>query len=308
MKLKRYLPVIGITIFAYILFRLDFRKILEEISNANLWFIFLALCFTFVFLITQTLKWFVIAKAQKTHVPFPTAFRINLISFFYGFITPSSVGGAIRAEYLKKYNNNNVGKGIGNFAIDKVFDLFALIFLGGAFSFMFGKIFPINYIFYLIGIFAFLVIILLVFRDRERSKKILRIFYRKLIPNKIKSKMKKGFYSFYENMPKKRNFILFFFFNVINWTTLYTMFFFVGLSLGINIPYLYFLAIMPIATLIGHLPLTINGLGTREAIMIWLFGFIGVESTKVFSMSVVSILIAGIIPAIIGYLLIFKTK
>jgi uncharacterized protein (TIRG00374 family) len=308
MKIKKYLPFIGIIIFVYILFKLDIRKIFGEIGNANPDFIIVAFIFTFIYLTTQTLKWFVIARAQKTEVPFTDAFRINLISFFYGFITPSSLGVLIRAEYLKKYNNGNFGKGAGNFTLDKILDLCSLIFLGGIFSLVFSKTLSGNYLFYLLIIFIVLVTSLIVFNDKERTKKILRIFYRKLVPEKVKEKLKDGFHSFYDGMPKKRNFVVFFFFNVLNWIAFYTIFYFLGLSLGINISYFYFLAIMPIATLVGHIPITINGLGTREAVMILLFGTIGIESAKVFSMSILGILIIGIIPSLIGSFLIFKNR
>jgi uncharacterized membrane protein YbhN (UPF0104 family) len=49
-------------------------------------------------------------------------------------------------------------------------------------------------------------------------------------------------------------------------------------------------------------------LGTREAVMISLFGVIGISATKVFSMSLISIFLAGVIPALIGSFLIFKNK
>jgi hypothetical protein len=124
----------------------------------------------------------------------------------------------------------------------------------------------------------------------------------------MKEKVKNGFNSFYQDMPKKRYFILFFLLNVLNWVVLYASTFFIGISLGIDISFYYFLAILPIATLIGQIPITISGLGTREAVMISLFGVIGISATKVFSMSLISIFLAGVIPALIGSFLIFKNK
>ena len=86
------------------------------------------------------------------------------------------------------------------------------------------------------------------------------------------------------------------------------MTYFVGLSLGIDLPFIFYLAILPIGTLITLIPISINGLGTREATLISLFALFGIESAKVFSMSIVSLIIAGIIPAIIGIFLIFKKR
>ena len=128
MKIKKYLPIIGIAIFLYILLKLNISDVLKEISNANINFLLIAIFFVFISFIIQTLKWFAIAKVQMINIPFIEAFKIDLISNFYGFITPSRIGGVIRAEYLRKYNNNNLGKGVSNFVLDKVLDLCSLIF------------------------------------------------------------------------------------------------------------------------------------------------------------------------------------
>ena len=65
---------------------------------------------------------------------------------------------------------------------------------------------------------------------------------------------------------------------------------------------------MPIVTFVGQIPITINGLGTREAVMISLFGLLGIGATKIFSMSIINLIINGIIPAIIGLALITLSK
>ncbi len=307
MKIKRYLPIIGIGLFIYILIRVGISQIIDEITKANLFFLLVAMFFVFAALITGTLKWFVIAHKQKIKVPFWEAFRINLMCFFYGFITPSKVGHIMRAGYLKKYNNQHLGKGVSNYVLDKMMDLFSLVFLAIVFSFTFRNLISINYFYFaLIGL-TFLVFLLIIFRKEYRSKSILKVFYR-LIPKKMKGKVKNEFHLFYKDMPKKKYFILFFLFHVINWVVIYTITFFVGISLGINISFLYFLAILPIATLIGQIPITISGLGIREATMIKLFGLLGIIPAKIFSMSMITLFIAGIIPAIIGGFLVFKNR
>ncbi|MDP7521114.1 MAG: lysylphosphatidylglycerol synthase transmembrane domain-containing protein, partial [Candidatus Pacearchaeota archaeon] len=277
-------------------------------SNSDINFLLIAILLIFISFITQTLKWFTITKIQLTNISFIEAFKVNIMSMFYGFITPSRIGGIIRAEYLRKYNNNNLGKGVSNYVLDKVLDLGSLAFLAGLFSLMFKDLVSINYFYYSLSGFILIVILLMIFRDEKRSRSTLRIIYVKLVPEKMKEKVKNGFNSFYQDMPKKRYFILFFLLNVLNWVVLYASTFFIGISLGIDISFYYFLAILPIATLIGQIPITISGLGTREAVMISLFGVIGISATKVFSMSLISIFLAGVIPALIGSFLIFKNK
>jgi len=309
MNWKKYLPFIGILIFIYILLKLDISQIIKEISNAKLIFLLIALFFVFLYFITETLKWFIIARIQKINIPFIQAFKINLMGTLYSFITPSKIGGSIRAEYLRKYNNQKIGKGLSNYVLDKVLDLCSLVFLAIIFSFVFKKLIPINFFYISILTLIILAGCLIYFRDEKRSKKILKIIiYKKLIPKKIKSKAKESFYYFYKDMPKKRYFILFFFINLINWFVLYTISFFIAISLEIYLPFFYFLAILPIATLAGQIPITISGLGTREAVLISLFGLFGISATKVFSMSMIGFFVLGVLHSLIGSILAIKHR
>jgi len=304
---KRYLPIIGILLFIYILLKINLVNVLYEISQINIYFLILAIIFVFFLIFTATLKWFVIAYFQGIKIPFREAVKINLISDFYGFITPSKLGSVVRAEYLKEYADDNIGKGLFNFVIDKILDISSIIFIAILFSFIFkDKLeLPIGIFLALFFLFVFLI---LFFIKKERSKIILRIFYWKFIPNKFREKAKITFDSFYDNVPKKRYFVLFFLLNLFNWFLIYLTTYFIGLSLGIDLPFIFYLGILPIGTLVTLIPISINGLGTREASLISLFGLFGISSAKVFSMSIIGQFIAGIIPAIIGIFLIFRKR
>jgi hypothetical protein len=305
-KIKRYLPVIGLALFIYLIIRLDITKILQEVKNLNLAYLPLIFAVALVYLVFQTLKWFIIARKQKIGLNFKDALKINIISDFYGFVTPGRLGSVIRAEYLRKHGDT--GKGLSNFAIDKVLDLGSLFILAIGFGFFFyGKIISAEY-FYLISLFfAALVFFSFLFYKKKSSRLILKLFYR-FVPEKRKEGAKNAFNSFYEDMPSLRFLLFAFMINLATWIINYTIVYSIGLALGVNIPFIYFLAILPVSTLVAQLPITISGLGTRELTMISLFGLFGVEAAKVFSMSILSLLIVGIIPSIMALFLSLKER
>lgn len=301
-KIKRFLPIIGIGIFVYLIIKLNIVKVLKQISSINFFYIALAISITFVFFISQTLKWFIVARKQKIKIPFWDAFKINIITNFYGFITPAKVGTIIRADYLKKYDGGP-GRGVSNFFIDKVLDLSSLFFLTIIFGFIFysrNKLVSLNLLYFLIGIFLMIMLFSFLFYKKDASKFLLRIVYKRFIPNKAKEKARIAFDSFYENMPSLRFLFFVFIINLISWVINYIVFYFVGLSVGINAGLVIFLSILPISTLVAQIPITINGLGTRELTMISLFGASGVEAIKVFTTSILTIIIMSIIPSIIA--------
>lgn len=312
MKIRKLLPFVGIVLFVYILVKIDLNEVFMEIRQADIIYLLISILFLIFMLIVGTFKWHVIALKQDIKVPFWEAFKINIISDFYGFVTPSKFGSIVRADYLKKYTNDNIGKGLFNFTLDKILDIASLFVLSILFAVILSsKIgkdqfsLPIGLF---ITLFAVFVLISLVFINKKRSKFILRFFYRRLIPEKMKNKVRLTFDSFYESIPKKRYFVIFFLLNLISWINVYAVMFCVGKSLEINLPFFYFLAILPIGTLIAMIPITVNGFGTREASLIKLFGFFGIGAAKVFSMSLINIFISGILPSLFGGFLIFKKK
>ncbi len=305
---KNFLSVIGILLFLYILFKIDLINVFDEIKKVNIYFIGIAIILVFIMLLIQTFKWHVIAIIQDIKIPFNQSFKINLISNFYGLITPSKIGAVIRAEYLKKYTkNSSVGKGLFNFTIDKILDIVSVIFMAIIFSFLFKDrlYLPIGFF---TSLFLAFVLVTLFFIKKERSRMVLRFFYNKITNKTIKNKAKITFDSFYDNVPKKKYLILFLLINLICWISIYLIYYFIGLSLGIKLNFLYYLAILPISTLVSMLPISIGGLGTREAALISLFTLFNVEAAKVFSMSIIDYLIVGILPSIIAIFLIIKEK
>jgi uncharacterized membrane protein YbhN (UPF0104 family) len=68
------------------------------------------------------------------------------------------------------------------------------------------------------------------------------------------------------------------------------------------------LVILPVATLVAQIPITINGLGTRELTMISLFGLFGIDAVTVFSMSLLGIIITNIIPSLIAMIFIYQKE
>lgn len=303
--IRKIIPFMGVGLFIYLLIKLNIVSVFQQIENVNLFYILLAFVATFIFFITQTIKWYVIARKQKISIPFIDAFKVNLISSFYGFVTPSKIGSIMRIDYLNRYNGNT-GKGLSNFVIDKILDLSSLFILTLIFGFLFYKsIISSNYWYLIIILFIMMIVLSFIFYSKKASKPILRFVYKLFIPQKLKERSRELFNSFYQDIPSLGFIFLVFIINLINWVIDYIAIYFISLSLGIQINFIPFLVILIISTLVAQIPITIGGLGTRELTMISLFGLFGIASVTVFSMSVLNIIITNIIPAIFAIILLF---
>jgi glycosyltransferase 2 family protein len=309
-KVKKYLPIIGIALFIYLIIKLDVSKVWAEIKNLNFNYIWVSLIFIISFFFIQTLKWFVIARKQKIKIPFLEAFKVNMIGNFYGFITPSKIGSIIRVDYLKKYGGD-VGKGASNFVIDKILDLGSLFVLAIVLGTVFygDKIIPQAYLNVVFIIFVVMIAVFLFFYREESSRPVLKFIYHHLTPKKMKERGKIIFESFYKDLPPLGFLLFVFFLNLLAWIINYLSSYLIGLSLGINVGFIPFLVILSISTLVTQIPITINGFGTRELTLINLFSLFGVEAVKALSLSLLGVFIIGVVPAVITLLLIlYKNK
>ena len=101
MDWKKLLPIFGVILLIYILWRFNIEKILSVFSTINP--LYAALCFLGIpiILFVINIQWQMILKRQCIHVSFTYSLKNLLIGYFYGFITPGGFGAYLRALYLK---------------------------------------------------------------------------------------------------------------------------------------------------------------------------------------------------------------
>ena len=75
-------------------------------------------------------------------------------------------------------------------------------------------------------------------------------------------------------------------------------------ALGMHVPTIYFLIVVPVAVIARLLPISIGGLGVRELSLVTLLGLVGVSPEAAISLSLLAYLmeiLAGCIPGAILY-------
>jgi len=125
MKLKKFLPFIGIVIFFYIIYRIGLTSITAALLEVKLGYLIVATLALFVTFLLQAIRWNSIMKAQGINVGFFYALQVNLISQYYGVITPGRLGGLMKAAYLKK-KVKNLATAASSVIIDRVLDMIAI--------------------------------------------------------------------------------------------------------------------------------------------------------------------------------------
>ncbi|MFH1249394.1 MAG: lysylphosphatidylglycerol synthase transmembrane domain-containing protein [archaeon] len=299
--LKKMFPLIGIILFFYLIVRIGIKTILSKIVNANIWYMLLGISFIVPIILMQSLKWHLILKKQRIKIKFSDSIKLQVISLFYGTVTPARIGSFVKILYLEK-KVKNFGKAASSVIIDRFFDLITVAILACIGSIILASNLP-KILVPLIIFSGFIALAILLIVSKKHGRRIVEFFYEKLTPKTIKQKTRKTFKEFYKSMPKKRDLIIPLILNILNWILIYTQLYIISKAMGMNISYAIAIFIFPISTIISQIPISIGGIGVREASLITLLALFDVPADLVMSTSIVSLIITNILPSIVGMIL-----
>jgi hypothetical protein len=287
-------------IFAFLFSKIRITEVIKVFSNVEASFLVLGLAISIVsniFLSTE--KWRQILKGLGLEVPFKELLFVQTGSIPLKAISPMKSGMLLRAVYL----NKNYG--------------FPL--LGGAYSLLLGLFLNlITVIFFILGTSFFLE------RNLHRSVYFSLLFFPIclllfwILKRENVSKIIKGYLDFwgsrfaisvknlYESIitiNSKKFLILFLyagliiFFELLNFKIL-------SKAVGLVIPFSQILLLASLTILISNLPITIHGLGTREAAICLFFAPYG-SSEKLLSLGITISVVEYFLPILVG---LFLTK
>ena len=299
MKLSKLFPIIGIAILIFILSQLDFVKIITVLSAINPWYLAASFCSIIPIILLVNFEWQLVLKKHNIHVSFAYSLKNIFIGYFYGFITPGAIGGYTRAYYLKEESKEPLQKCLVNIVLFNTTDYLALLTLGVIGGFALGALIP-SILPVIVVLFIVILILMIVLLRKDTG----RILFRKLFESKLLSSFKEKWVphldTLYDELPKTRDLAPPFLISISGWILWFSELYIISDIFSIHIPYLSFIAIVAVANVLASLPISIYGLGTREAALIGLFSLFGVAAENVLSLSLFWFVLSWLIPSIIG--------
>lgn len=299
---QKYFSLIGIILFVIILSRVDFNRIVLIIKQAKYSILLLLPFSIFFILLIQTLKWHKLLKIQGLNYNFWYLFKVHIIGGYYALITPSRIGFFAIAGYL----NDSFGAVSASIIIDRILDTLTLIIFSSIGALLLIKRFP-NLIIQVLAFTLCFILAVLFFYSKKRAK-FLFGFFTKISFFKFQESLKKIFHDFYDNLPRRRKLLPPFLLTIFAWFLIYSQNYIIARALNINIRFYYFIFYFPIATIVGSIPITVSGLGTREAVLILLFSQFSVPVENIIALSLCGLILVSYVPALYGVFLSFKLK
>ncbi|MBL7160296.1 MAG: flippase-like domain-containing protein [Candidatus Aenigmarchaeota archaeon] len=309
MRISKLLPLIGIAIFIYLLLNIDLPKVADILLRTSILFFSVAIVITLVDIVLKAFKWQLIFNSYSIPVKFSRFLSSWIVGLSLSMITPGKVGDFAKAYYLR--DKAPLGKGLTTVMADRIIDLLTLFVLAiiglSIFATMYTQDNALLITTY--ALFAAFVLVIIIFSKKSIASAILRPFYRRLVPEKKKEKLKSIYNDFYAGigliLGKKKLLTVVVLITFLIWFGTIMVIYFISLSLGFEIPLHFLLIVIPIITLLEALPISFSGVGTRDATMIFFFGFIGISAEASVSISLLYLLTSYIF-VFIGFLIWYK--
>jgi uncharacterized protein (TIRG00374 family) len=287
----RLLPLSGLVILSVVIYWIGIRNIINAFRGLRYELLSLLPLLLTALLIAQTSKWQFILRHQQIVVPFAVLFRVNLIGIFYGSITPGKVGGLLKIRYLADYCKKPATEVGSSVVIDKLIELIVLgVFATVGSAFVVKSFGAAMFVFAMLVTMA-LVALLFTFYFRAQAKDIISFVFSVLVPREQQEALKKHIDQFYGNIPGMVSLLFPLLLTGWCWILVWTLMFIVGKALSMNISYGIFIVIVSIGHLIALIPITLDGIGTREAALVVMLSAQGIDPAKTMAMSLLSLLL-----------------
>jgi len=268
--LKKYSYLFGIFLFVLIIAKADLETILQNIKNVKPFYLAIAALSGLPGLFIKSYCWNYIKKKQNIYYSQKESFLMYGVGLYIGSVTPGRVGEASRIIYLTK-DGHSLGKSLVSLILDRMSDfIFLLVFLFLGLFFFLDLANKQVLLFLVTAIF--LIILLFVFLKSNLNKPIFKKLFRFLVPNKYKKSLKVNFQDFVKDIKiySFKDCLIIFLITAFSWFFYYIQMYIVAQSVNItNIPLLHLSMILTVVGFITLIPISISGIGTRDAALIF---------------------------------------
>ncbi len=300
-KTKTFVRLIGFILLIYIFLKIDWHRFGSSIQNIQILPLVYAALLLIPLYILKSFRWKYLLSIQKISYSFKNTFLAFLSSNFIAFITPGRIGEVAKAFYVKDDLKISFAKSIPSVIIDRIYDMYILLAI--------GTIGLLNYFSYenlstafwaVLLLFLILPIIFLWKSFMLKMVNILRLNNVKIMNITIFDFL----HSFYTEIKIMSSFKLFT--GILLTIAAYAVLFMSGLeiikAINLNIDYITIAIFISIANILSFIPISISGIGTRDASLIYLFSLINYSKEEALVFSTLLFFIFFVIGGLYGFI------
>ncbi|GAA3915345.1 lysylphosphatidylglycerol synthase transmembrane domain-containing protein [Litoribacillus peritrichatus] len=276
---------ISLLLLAYLIKQTDQEDLLSYVKSVPLWFVLFAWFYYSVCQWISAYRWQMFLAVKRIKVSMRKLFSFYMVGMFLNNFLPGAVGGDIvKTADLYRLTRN------GNYAISSVFlerftGLVGLAIIGVIASvWTFDATDSWLVLFSVLGVAAFLVVVLVVMWCEPLMLLTVKMC-RRCLPSSVADKFSDLYAALHSYRKHPREMTLAILISIVLQLMFALYYGLFALLLGIDIDMVYFIVFLPAITLVTMLPISLGGLGVREALMVVLFAEVGIGSAEILSIS-----------------------
>lgn len=308
-KVKRANQFIGLAIFLIIIINLDISKIVQIFANLNYFYFSLAIILYVPFIVIKSMRWKYLMNAVHIEYNLWDSAIIYSAATFIGSMTPGYLGDFVKIFYLKE-DGHPFGKSFTSIFLDRSLDLMSMILISLAGFPLIVKLYNVNQenVFYILLYLTSLIAVLyFLAKKRKYVKMLILLVIKKMLPPHHRENMINHFREISNSLRlfSKKDIILAILLTSIAWTVNFITAYLVALSINLKMSLFYLVTCLAISSLIALVPISISGIGTRDATLVILFSLAGynMESAIAFSMAMWILYIINVGMTLIAWLI-----
>lgn len=306
--------VVSGVILAGLCYSIDLTEVADVIRDANYAFVMLAYLLVTLNRIVMAYKWNLLLRGMRIFVPHWTVIKRYYISTFFGLFLPPTVGADVLRAILINDGKNQLADIASSIVLERAIG-FAVIFacggLGGLLLLGHEAYFAMSgilefIVFSLVASFICIATLYLTMHDKFNSF-INRLFNkgkRKTFLNKSLGAIEKTYNSYLLYSHQKKLMWTFTFWTFVETLLVVLWTYVLSLAFSVAIPFILFLSIVPIVTILIRLPFSIAGFGVHEGSYAYFLGYFGFSWSLGLSLGILDhfIIILGILPGLLFFL------
>ena len=287
--------VITAVILALLARGIDFGESARAIASIDLRFLALVLGLVAVDRCVMIWRWILLLRSSGISITTAAAARLFLVSSFVGSFLPAGVGADAARAYGLARETTSGSEALASVAVDRVLGVMSITVMAmvGLIAWPPAQRDPR----YIAAILAMMVICRLFFSAGW--------WLRTLVPptfhqQRVVSKMMRLGDALGRYKDRRRVLAHVMIWSLAVQVLRITQAYYLGLGLGLTVPYSYYLLFMPIGLLMLLLPISISGFGVPQGVIVWLLRPVGVPDPQSFALATLIILtgMAGNLPGL----------
>jgi uncharacterized protein (TIRG00374 family) len=235
----------------------------------------------------STIRWQCLLRAEGIRLPL---WRLSLVYFegaFFNLFLPTLIGGDIVRGYFIYRMTQGDDASVASILVDRLSGFAALMIIAlGSLAVAYGRINDLQIASLILGVAALFACLMFILLNDRVKIGVLGILHAVGL-GRFRTKLQ----GLVEALHRYRRhygalgqaFLL----SALLQALIIVVYYFIGVGLNLGVPLIYFFLFVPLITVVAMLPVSVAGLGVREASVTYFFAKVGVDTAAALGMSLV---------------------